>query len=1152
MATAYQTALAQAAAAGTLDEDKLKQLGVAQLNAQMSNANSSVAQATAAAVKANQTANQAGIQGATGVSGTVAGAIPMANTPSLPVNPNTTEQKYLANYTTGATSGTAVNPDTPPLTNMGGNEHYIALGQPAAGFQSGMSAADQAAWNTIGQKYAAGDKSWLQDTNSFREDGNWGSYTDANGNINGWLYAANGTGGYAPVFGGKVGETGYAAGTVFYGPDGSAYMLGNDGTLTKNGTVEWLKYGQSIGPTSGYHTDGSFIGQDANGKYVRYDYTTAPDDVLEKYGYYRQGDFVAPIDDQYRMAQGVKTGQITPEQAALAKAVQSAGNDQAKIAQTVEAYQNKGGATSMPSGYTPVEYTPMEYTPREIEEPIYTQRTSTAPAVPTTSQAPTSNTNYQLQYQTPQSSYDPTVYQKALEQWSYESAPEWQGTEYERQRDEALRNAQNMRYDGSEYQTKRDAALEAAQNMRYGGSEYQTQRDRLLADAMNPYGGSQYDSLRDQALANAMRQYEGSQYDPIRDRYLAEAAGMEWNGSPYDQQRDAALAKYGEEWQGSEYQKERDAALKRAQDMQWNYDPNTDPVWQALQKQYRREGDRASQEAMAQAAMRTGGVPSSYAVTAATQAGDYYAAQLSDRLPQVYQDAYNRYLQEYQRQMGISDQYAGFDDREYARWADQQGKNLDLAGMYNQIGQQEYGQFVDKYGRKMDMANAYGNLGQQDYNQYMDRVNQQLSGADRYNAYDQNEYQRYLDQYGQQLDAADRYGNYDQTAYNRYMDQYGQQLDAADRYNNYGATEYDRYRDQLGQYNTDRNFSYGQYRDSVDDARYADETAYQRAWNEENRAYTRAYQEYRDSILDSRADREWAQQLREYADAQNWKALDWQQYLREYEDKLSDKEREWAYQMYRDAVSDERWERQYADQRDDTMYNRARQEDETAYQRALYAQEYADSRGDTQWDRNYKQTAYNDAMYDEAINNLRTNGIVTGKYAEILGVPDGTTYEQYYSRYLGGSGSTSPFEDSEIDNPAYKVGGGDPGYTPPPQEEPPAGPPTTVTLPELKSRYGNDSAMEAWSYAGRPWYNDLHELAQRDMADALDMIYSLTQQGEISKDENAQKALLDMLGINDASVEYERPKYGGSTGLYATNNVKGGSYKDKNFMEISG
>ena len=124
--------------------------------------------------------------------------------------------------------------------------------------------------------------------------------------------------------------------------------------------------------------------------------------------------------------------------------------------------------------------------------------------------------------------------------------------------------------------------------------------------------------------------------------------------------------------------------------------------------------------ALAQAAGLTGGQLNSWAVTAANQAGNYYASQLNDKLPELYSDAYNRYLQEFQRQLGISDQYQGFDDREYSRWADQQGRNLDLADRYNQYGQQEYGQFVDKYGRKMGAFGAYNQLSQQDYDQYRD------------------------------------------------------------------------------------------------------------------------------------------------------------------------------------------------------------------------------------------------------------------------------------------------------------------------------------------------------------------------------------------------------------------------------------------------
>lgn len=523
-----------------------------------------------------------------------------------------------------------------------------------------------------------------------------------------------------------------------------------------------------------------------------------------------------------------------------------------------------------------------------------------------------------------------TPYQLALDQFDYGKAPEWTGTEYERQRDDALQNARNMRWDGS---------------------DYQNQRDELLQNAMNPY-----------------------------------------EGSPYDQQRDDALAAYGEAWQGSEYQPKRDEALQRAENMQWNYDPNADPVWQALQKQYRREGDRATKNALGQAASMTGGVPSSYAVTAASQAGDYYAAQLSDRLPQVYQDAYNRYLQEFQRQMGISDQYQGFDDREYSRWADQQGKNLDLADRYNQYGQQ-------------------------DYNQYMDRVSQQLQGADRYNGYDQTEYQRYLDQYGQELDAADRL-------------------------NNYGATEYDRYRDRLGQFNTDRSFTYGLNRDAVSDARYADETAYERAWNEENRDYSRNYQARRDAILDNRADREWAQELKEYADSQNWKATEWQQYLREYEDQLSDKEREWVYQMSRDAENDRRYNQEYEYQRTRDAEADRRYNDQTAYERAVYDEDRAYQRQQDELDRKYQQDVFNynaeqdaldrqyqqdvfnynagqDALdnqyrenqyqqtlqdydtnqYYDMLNAFKSIGFADQRIAEYFGIPAGTSWEDYGRQY---------------------------------------------------------------------------------------------------------------------------------------------------------
>lgn len=78
----------------------------------------------------------------------------------------------------------------------------------------------------------------------------------------------------------------------------------------------------------------------------------------------------------------------------------------------------------------------------------------------------------------------------------------------------------------------------------------------------------------------------------------------------------------------------------------FSYDQESDPVFQAYSKQYAREGKRAQEDVLGSTAAASGGLPSSYAVTAASQAGDYYAAQMADKVPELYNQAFNRYLNE--------------------------------------------------------------------------------------------------------------------------------------------------------------------------------------------------------------------------------------------------------------------------------------------------------------------------------------------------------------------------------------------------------------------------------------------------------------------------------------------------------------------------
>lgn len=83
----------------------------------------------------------------------------------------------------------------------------------------------------------------------------------------------------------------------------------------------------------------------------------------------------------------------------------------------------------------------------------------------------------------------------------------------------------------------------------------------------------------------------------------------------------------------------------------FSYDLQSDPSWGSYKKAYMREGDRASANALAQASAASGGRASSYALTAAQQAGNYYAGQLADIIPTLEQNAYSRYLSDFNNRL---------------------------------------------------------------------------------------------------------------------------------------------------------------------------------------------------------------------------------------------------------------------------------------------------------------------------------------------------------------------------------------------------------------------------------------------------------------------------------------------------------------------
>ena len=116
----------------------------------------------------------------------------------------------------------------------------------------------------------------------------------------------------------------------------------------------------------------------------------------------------------------------------------------------------------------------------------------------------------------------------------------------------------------------------------------------------------------------------------------------------------------------------------------FSYDPATDPLYQNYRKQYTREGNRAMEDALGASAAASGGIPSSYTQTAASQARNYYASQMTDKIPELYQLAYNKYLNDYQMDLSDLGVVQGQEATDYNRYADQLAQyNTDRNLAYN-------------------------------------------------------------------------------------------------------------------------------------------------------------------------------------------------------------------------------------------------------------------------------------------------------------------------------------------------------------------------------------------------------------------------------------------------------------------------------------
>ena len=144
------------------------------------------------------------------------------------------------------------------------------------------------------------------------------------------------------------------------------------------------------------------------------------------------------------------------------------------------------------------------------------------------------------------------------------------------------------------------------------------------------------------------------------------------------------------------------STVRNLQNKKFEWSPETDPTVKYYEDAYRREGERAMKDTLGAVAATTGGIPSSYATAAAAQQRNYYAQQMADKYPELYQQAFDRFMQEYDREYNMLSAYGDLSELGYGRWSDKQERDrnarLDMADAEQRAFENQY--MLDELGLK--------------------------------------------------------------------------------------------------------------------------------------------------------------------------------------------------------------------------------------------------------------------------------------------------------------------------------------------------------------------------------------------------------------------------------------------------------------------
>lgn len=185
----------------------------------------------------------------------------------------------------------------------------------------------------------------------------------------------------------------------------------------------------------------------------------------------------------------------------------------------------------------------------------------------------------------------------------------------------------------------------------------------------------------------------------------------------------------------SKYQPQIDNYVDRLSN--WVYDPETDTSYQTYKRQYTDLGNKAMRNTLGQVSARTGGLASSYAGSAAQQSYQDYMNQLSNIIPQLEQQAYNRAANNLNMLQSA-------DNTAYGRWNDEFNRMGTQLGMYQNLDNTDYSRWNNALQDLYNRNSMYLGMDQNELARYNAM---QQAGYDQLNAmwdYNDWEYQQYL------------------------------------------------------------------------------------------------------------------------------------------------------------------------------------------------------------------------------------------------------------------------------------------------------------------------------------------------------------------------------------------------------------------------